>query len=236
MKKINFSDWTFAFDFDGTLANTTMIGVDRINYICKKIKLDSNKIPDKMIFRDLWGLPYKDLIDIIAEKFNWSDADYNNFWKEDFTYINPRPKKFVSIDSALNYLYDIGVELAIISSREKESIIELAPFCGINLNFFKYIQGNNCHEHIKPDPKVFNPIKSHLQEKGRDIDKLIYIGDTVNADYEAAKRMGLKFVAISSSFMSTPADFIMAGLNREMIFNNPADLCINADKIIRFYS
>lgn len=235
MKKINFSDWTFAFDFDGTLANTTMIGVDRINYICKKIKLNSNKIPDKIIFRDLWGLPYKDLIGVIAKKFNWSDDDYENFWKEDSVYTNPKPKKFASISSALSYVYGIGVELAIISSRDKQSIIELSPFCGIDLEFFKYVQGNDCHEHTKPDPRVFNPIENYLHEKGRDINKLIYVGDTVNADYEAAKRGGLKFVAVASSFMSTPADFIMVGLDKEMIFNNPADLCINADKIIKFY-
>lgn len=235
MKKINFSDWTFIFDFDGTLADTTMVGVDRINYICKKIKLEEGKIPDKITLRELWGLPYKDLINIIAKRFDWLDSDCENFWKEDFLYINPKPKKFASINTALNYVYDIGVNLAIISSREKESIIELAPICGINLNFFEYVQGSNCHEHIKPDPKVFDLIENYLTEKGRDIGKVVYIGDTVNADYEAAKKRGLKFVAIASSFMSTPADFVASGLDKKMIFNNPADLCINTDKIIKFY-
>jgi len=235
MRRKKFSDWSLIFDFDGTLAKTTMIGVERINNICQEIELDKNKTPDNNTLRRLWGLPYRTLIEIVANEFGWSDSEFENFWIEDSLYINPKPKKFNSIDHALSYIHEIGFNLGIISSRDRGSIIELATTCGIDLNLFDYLQGSHCHDFMKPDPRVFDLFEDHLKQKGRDVNKVIYVGDTVLADYEAAKRKGLKFVAIASSFISTPADFMSAGLSEKLIFDNPADLCLNIDEVIDFY-
>ena len=71
-----------------------------------------------------------------------------------------------------------------------------------------------------------------MNDSGRDIGKLIYVGDTVKADFEAAKKANLKFAAIASSFISTPADFMAAGLDKKLIFTNPADFCIDIDLVI----
>lgn len=238
-KIIDFSEWTVAFDFDGTLVKTTEIGVNRIKTVCSEIGLPSNKMPDNQILRSLWGMPYHDLIQVISDELLWSQSELKSFWEEDTIYElhkNPKPKRNIFINSGLRYLHEVGIDLMIISSREKKSIIEVATDAKLNLDFFKFIQGNSCHDFIKPDPRVFDPIKKILNDSGRDIGKLIYVGDTVKADFEAAKKADLKFAAIASSFISTPADFMAAGLDKKLIFTNPADFCIDVDLVIKSYS
>lgn len=235
-KKNNWSDWTFVFDFDGTIANTTMLGINRVRHICEKMDLIPEKTPNRQALREVWGLPYQELVNTLAQKFNWSKKDYENFWEEELNYVSPELEKFTEIEFSLKYLHGNKIKMLILSSREKHSIIHIAPLYGIDLKLFEYIQGGDCHKHTKPDPRVFDPIMDYLQEKGRDLDKLIYIGDTVDFDYMAARRRGIKFVAVASSFISTPNDFISAGLNKEMIFSGPANVCFNFQKIIEFYS
>lgn len=236
MKKINFSEWVFIWDFDGTLVKTTDEGVKRIEFVCKKIGLIPSKIPSKERLKKLWGAPYPEFIAEVSSDLSWSKQNLVDFWREEGEYGNYKFKKFPCINEGLRYLKDIGVRLAILSSREKESILEMSEKCGLDLSPFSYVQGNNCHDFVKPDKRVFDKVEDFFALQGVTMDKLVYIGDTVDFDYKAALNKGLPFVAIASSFVAEPQDFIAAGLNEDLVYTDPAGLCIEVDKIIEVFS
>lgn len=231
-KILDFSEWVFIFDFDGTLVKTTEIGVQRIKSICQQIGLPSNKIPDNLMLRSFWGYPYTDLVIKISDSLSWSKQEVLDYWRADKTYLSPRAKRFTFVNSALEYLRDIGIKLALVSSRKREDIINVAEEAGLNVSFFAYIQGNECHDFTKPDPRVFDKIEEFFVSQGMSPDKFVYIGDTVICDLKAAQNRGYRFVATATSFVATPADFMSAGLNKNLIYTNPSELAIDVDKII----
>jgi FMN phosphatase YigB (HAD superfamily) len=176
-----------------------------------------------------------ELVIKVSDELSWGKQDLINYWKEEKKYKYPKPKKFGYINSGLQYLKDIGVKLAIISSRDKKSMLKIAEECGLNLSFFSYIQGNGCHDFVKPDKRVFDKVEEFFVSQGMTLDKFVYIGDTVDYDYQAARNRGFLFVAVASSFIATPTDFIVAGLNKKLIYTDPSELCLEVDRIIKFF-
>lgn len=105
--------------------------------------------------------------------------------------------------------------LALISSRERESLERRFREADINLGIFDFIQGlEDCPYH-KPDSRVFNPVLWKMRQRSIENEKMVYIGDTLG-DYEAARGAGIKFIAVLTG-AGAKEDFLEAGLREDCI-------------------
>ena len=96
---------------------------------------------------------------------------------------------------------------------------------GFNLKDFLFANAAEDSKYNKPDPRVFSkPIKKlKLNPK-----EILYIGDSI-FDYIAAKKAGLKFIAVTTGSYAKK-DFQKKGLKKHYILPSlkGVEKCLNA--------
>ena len=205
------------FDLDGTLIDSGPGGLQQIFNVAKILNLPTPPETEKLL-RDMWGQHPSNLI-----KTAWPGTNIGQFYKkwEDLDIANPWsvfPGTKETIEKLFNYFH-----LSILTSRNIRTAIPQLEHNDI-LQFFGLVIAADSSPHKKPDPRSIKPILEKYLDAGVDSKQVIFVGDTVEGDWNLAQATGLEFYAVLSGGMDTREKFLAAGVPEDHIINSVADL------------
>lgn len=222
------------FDFDGTLVNSTEIGLKTVELTLEKMNL---KKVERSFLLHYWGKEVTSFVHLICKEaggdensFDLFTLHYQQIWqtgrKYDFDVLE--------IKKSLENLKAFGYKLGIVTSRNHESLHKYLKTVKIPETLFDFIQGEDDHTHCKPSGKVFLPALEFAKEKQIKPHEIVYFGDTVNYDLAATKNYNpqIDFVAVPSG-VNSYQDFLKAGLHPENILKSIKALPPYLNNIIR---
>jgi HAD superfamily hydrolase (TIGR01549 family) len=222
------------FDFDGTLVNSTEIGLKMVELTLEKINL--KKVERKFLLHH-WGKEVTSLTQLICKEaggdensFDLFTLHYQQIWqtgqKYDFDVLE--------IKKSLENLKAFGYKLGIITSRTRQSLYDYLRTVKIPENIFDFIQAEDDYTHRKPSGKVFIPALEFAKEKQIKPNEIVYFGDTVNYDLTAAKNSNpqIDFIGVSSG-VNTYEDFLQAGLTKKRVLKSIKDLPPYLNKMVK---
>jgi len=201
-------------DFDDTIFATFNCSFERHSFIAKKLNLN---VPKRNEFFKEWGLPWK-----IQIKTLWPEIDFefyqSHYWKHFGDSVLPLLEGAKESIEFLSKKYF----LAIVTSRDRDSIFRRLKQAEINPEIFKSIVSVDDSKVHKPNPKVFAKVFEKLDRKKISRNETIYVGDLLT-DYCAAKNAGIHFAAVLTGLHKSK-DFEKAGLDKKFILNSLKDL------------
>lgn len=209
-----------AFDFDGTLVDSTYASISKVEKVLSKLGLPQ---VNPQFIVEHWGLPFKELAGVIVKKAGGNALHLDEFLRIEKGWPDNYPPADSRLLESLRTLKKRGYYLAIVSSRKRESLLTVAPSVGIDLRIFHFIQTACDSQYHKPDPRALGPVLRFAAEKELKAKDLIYFGDTVLFDCAAAVGCPepIPFVGVVSG-ISKPSDFFKAGAQDVVMF--PAGL------------
>jgi phosphoglycolate phosphatase len=176
-------------DYDETLVQTLS---SRASAYIALAKEKYNFVLTEEVIKEHYGKPYEDFIHSL-----FGDVDQvENIIKNYQTYIPKFPNKaYLGSLDCVNLLlqkYKVGV----LSGSRRNMMLEDMQKLGFPIDKFFYIQtGEDTNIH-KPDPKVFDPLFTHLNSSSINKSEIVYIGDDLR-DYEASIGAGIKCICIA---------------------------------------
>lgn len=206
---------TVIFDFDGTIADTLYPLVDIMNSLSEVYKFEKITPQNQEELRGLSG----------REVLKKSKIP---FWKVFFLVRRARKmlfdkietvNTFAGITSIINFLRAEELKVYVVSTNSKENI----------QTFFN--QHKVAIDYIYITRFIFSKsraINRMFTKEKVDPAKAIYIGDEVS-DYEACKKSGVDFVAVTWGFNSPTA---FAKVNPKYIASTPKELFEILEKLI----
>lgn len=209
------------FDLDGTLLDSTKNGPDRFLKVSQKLGLPIK--PDtKELVISFWHKPADILITSV-----WPNMDpqiFINEWKK--LEINELLPIIPDAITALRLLSE-EFSLSILTNRDRIST-------DFQIHHFRYLfDFIITHDDVpvmsdrarsyKPDPGTMNQIIGEYKERGINKNRIIYIGDQIEADFELAQKTGISFYAVTSGVCSFK-DFLAAGVRQERIISSITEL------------
>ncbi|TSC67496.1 MAG: hypothetical protein G01um101466_698 [Parcubacteria group bacterium Gr01-1014_66] len=203
------------FDFDGTLLDSTREGLNRFIQIATNLGLEVN---DEMIatIKNMWGVPGHILI---AEC--WPHMSSEMFMHEWETFDSVHP--IALFPGVENVLADIAqrVSLSLLTARSWSTHAQLRLH-GIHEHFC-FVCTLDDSPMSKPHPESIKPVLEHYHESGIGLNNLVFVGDSVRADYALARALGIDFIALTWG-SSSRSDFLAAGLDNSCIIDTLEDL------------
>ncbi len=193
------------FDFDDTLVHYRDIYLKSHQTAAKKLGL---YVPSDKELSTLAGVPWNTLIEKL-----WPHANREKFKKTVLLFDKDADHEPVA--GALQVLEKLHgkYDLFILSSRIKESVLQLLRTAGIPAALFKGIYGPQEVSYHKPDGKVFSVFLKDYTP-----DELVFVGDSVQ-DATAANNAGILFIgfvngnASEEEFRERGADCIIHTLH-----------------------
>jgi phosphoglycolate phosphatase len=179
----------FIFDFDGTLADTFYVMIEILNNNKEKYGIDGidpHEIPR------LKNMSVKYLL----QEFNINILRLPTFLKmlrADLSKEINLVKPFSNIVPTLEKLKEQGIHMGVLTSNTKENVDTFNINHAIDVFDFVHSEKNLFGKH-----KVLNKI---LKQRNLDPNNVYYIGDEIR-DVEAAKKAGLKSIAVSWGYNS----------------------------------
>lgn len=199
------------FDIDDTLVQTMQCKWDALKATAKKYY--HLEITDEHI-KKFWGIPFQPMLRGI-----FSDCDTYEAMLKHYTETSknfPMQAHFGAI-KAINQLKKQYL-IAALTSSSKSLIFKDLQDAKFNLNDFYFIQTSEDTTVHKPDPGVFIPVEERLKKKGIAPENIVYVGDGLR-DYEAAKKAGFQFIAITTG-LTLREEFEKAGVKSPHIIQN----------------
>lgn len=206
------------FDLDGTLIDSGNEGLRRILSIARWRGLPTDH-PVESKLRQMWGKPAVQLI-----KACWPTVDADDFHREWETLDNSQPiPLFPGTREALWELRVRGVAQGVFTSRRR-----VTASVQINANglspFFWNVQTLEDSTFKKPDPRSIEPTLKKFAELNIIAADMLYVGDSIQADWLLAQTLGMDFVGVLTGGMHTREDFEKAGLAPRRIVDSVTDL------------
>ena len=198
------------FDLDGVIVST-----DDYHYRAWKRLADEEGIPfDRRINRRLRGVGRMESLEIILENADrtYSDEEKqaladrkNGYYRESLDDLGP-DDLLPGAMAVMKELRERGVKIAVASSsRNTPTILERIGLT----DFFDAKADGNDIERSKPDPEVFQVAAERL---GLEPDVCLVVEDA-DAGVEAAKRGGMKALAVGAAAGHPEADLSAKGLD-----------------------
>jgi len=183
------------FDLDDTLIQTSKAKYKALQHAAKKF-YDLDLTDDDI--RSHWGKPFDQFIHDLFREVEETQKIIENYYSVRNNF--PTPAYEDSKDSLilLRKKYVIGM----VTAATRHMTLEDLRIAGLSELMFDHIQTSEDSSYHKPDPKVFEPIKTKFTEKNILTNELLYIGDSIS-DYEAAHGAGLSFVGIANRTTSS---------------------------------
>lgn len=177
---------TIVFDFDGTLANSFPIILETFRHVFETYKLDY-EISDEEI-KSYFGPTLKETFSkhYPKEKVDEIIAFYREYNHQ----IHDKLEAMPNAEKLLKYLKENNYEIALVSSKGKESLMLGVNKLGFDKYFDVIIGADDVKEH-KPNPEGLLKACELLNVSH---DDLIYVGDTVG-DIKCAKNIGAFSIA-----------------------------------------
>lgn len=196
------------FDFDGTIVDSKELLFNTFNQLSHKYGYKEIKKEEIEFHRNKTIKELLQLLGISWIKLPLLLIEYRKNYSKSISNI----KSIVNMNEVLQKLHKNNYLLGIVSSNSKENIL---TFLKKNkLDIFSVIYSGRSL--FGKDRILANLINKHKFIK----EQVIYIGDEVR-DIEAAKKVGLKIIAVTWGFQSK---LILEKYNPDFIVNNPTEL------------
>ena len=192
------------FDFDYTLADSSIPVIECVNYGLKVLGLPEAR--DELI-RSTIGM------DLITTLCTLAGKEHIDKGKQFIKLFTSRADQvmvdgtgiFKFVPDVLRTIVDRDISVAIVSSKFRFRIESILVREGI-LDYFDFIIGGEDVENLKPDPEGLIKVLSNL---GVFSAEAIYVGDSL-IDAKTAKEANVPFVAVLSGVTSSDS-FISEG-------------------------
>ncbi len=161
------------FDFDGTLVDTTAIILSTYQMTIRQLKADSRTdaqcqatigLPLKEGFRQLYPSYDETKLDVCVDT-------YRRIFKENKASLVP--KLYPGVRDTLDELERLNIQMAIASSRARQSLIEFCEDTDI-LKYFSLVVGADDVQHPKPNPE---PVLITLKTLNQEAAHTLVVGD-----------------------------------------------------------
>lgn len=175
------------FDFDGTLLNTNELIIQTFMTLFDEIFPGQYKRDDILQFigpsldQTFQKLTPGKEQEMIAKYREWNLAHHDELVEE-----------YDGVVSTLEQLYALGLRLAIVSTKKRDSIERGLRVMGVQ-HLFEVKVGLEDVVHVKPDPE---PILLAIEQLGVSKEEVIMIGDNSH-DIEGGKNAGVKTAGVS---------------------------------------
>lgn len=199
------------FDIDDTLVRTIGVKWDALKKTakdCYKIDVDDTHI------RRFWGFPFEEMLSGV-----FSNIDTIINIKKHYIQVS---KNFPMTEQkyarkAIAYLKQ-NYTISAVTASSKHVIFNDLKDARFDLDDFFYIQTAEDTKFHKPDPRVFDSLLTRLEGEKIRPNEIIYIGDSIR-DYQAAKKAGLQFLAVTTGLHSKK-EFEAVGLPGKKVFSD----------------
>lgn len=177
------------FDFDGTLLDTNDLIIQTFMHVLGErfpgqySPKDCLKFMGPSLRQTFTELTPGEEDEMIAKYRAWNEAHHDELIKE-----------FPDVVSTLEQLKEMGIELAIVSTKRNDLIDRGLEMMGVS-HLFGIRIGVHDVRNVKPDPE---PVLLALERLGVEKDEAIMIGDNSH-DIEAAHNAGVKAAAVAWS-------------------------------------
>ncbi|MFJ7738210.1 pyrophosphatase PpaX [Lysinibacillus sp. NPDC097287] len=207
MKKIK----ALLFDFDGTLLNTNDLIIQSFMHVLEE-RFPGQYSPKDCL--EFIGPSLKQTFseitpgeedEMIAKYRAWNEAHHDELITE-----------YPDVVSTLEQLKEMGIELAIVSTKRNEMIDRGLKLLGAS-HLFDVRVGTADVKNVKPDPE---PVLLALQRLGIEKDEAIMIGDNSH-DIEAGHNAGVKAAGVA---WSIKGETHLQQFNPDYILHHMTDL------------
>jgi len=184
------------FDLDDTLIQTSKAKYKALQYAAKKFY--NLELSDEEI-QSHWGKPFELFMRDLFGDVEETTKIIQNYYTIRNNFPTPAYEESKKLLLELRGNYKLGV----VTASTRHMTIEDLRIAGLSELMFDLIQTCEETSFHKPDPKVFEPIKTKFAEKSILANELLYIGDSIS-DYEAAHGAGISFIGIANR--TTPSE------------------------------
>ena len=207
---------TIIFDFDYTLADSSVGAIKCICYALKKLK---NAPPDENEIRKTIGMSLNETYTFLTGELNKTKAkQFSKYFIEKADQImSSNTILFPDTTSTILRLHKRNYRLGIVSTKFRYRIIEVLRRERLDSYFDAIIGGEDVKSH-KPDPEGLFAIIDHFNIKPQDV---LYVGDSI-VDAKTAINAGVRFVALLTGVTSKEE---FEEYNVEKIIPGLAHLC-----------
>jgi len=199
---------TLVFDFDGTLADTMMAYGEAWNKVAEEMGLKQITTEEILFLRHRTPREILNFLGLSLLKLPWAAKKMRGELNRKITKLNDFP----GIKETLTRLNSFGYSLGILTSNSRENVEAFLK--NRELELFDFIYSGS---------RVFGKsavLKFLLKKHGLTPGEAVYICDEVR-DIEAARKVGLKVVAVSWGFNSGE---VLARERPEVLVHQPDEL------------
>lgn len=179
------------FDFDGTLADTAPLIIATMQATIKELGLPPRT--DKEC-KSTIGVRLDDVPSVLWPEIDCGVPEYTTTYRRIFDTLKDSIKvvAFPDVKNTLNELYNSGHNMAIATSRGRESLIPLLQDLGIS-DYFSFLI---CGEDVVNGKPAPDPVIKILESKGWKADDTLVIGD-MEVDILMAKNAGTQVCGVT---------------------------------------
>lgn len=181
------------FDLDGTLLDSFSVHYEVYELMFAQFGIRITKEKFLSTYSPDW---YQTYLAMGLPREDWERA--NSYWVEEAE--KRSPELFPGIREALA-LFSESYMLGLVTSGSKKRVLKDIERTGIR-PFFKTIVTGNDVLAPKPSPEALELALRNLEVRR---DEVAYIGDA-HADFEMAKKAGIRFIGVNSDFASLSSD------------------------------
>ncbi|MDO8266061.1 MAG: HAD-IA family hydrolase [Candidatus Saccharibacteria bacterium] len=199
---------TYVFDFDGTLADTLQLSMDLFNELSVQYKFSAVKEENINILQDRGARGFLSSLNINPTQAK----EVVNLIKHKESDLIDDVDVFPDLKDVLIELKNKGFALGILTSNTEKNVHSFLE--KNNLNFFDFVISEN---------DLFGKdivLKQILEERKLLPEETVYIGDE-DRDIEAAKKAGLKSIAVTWGFNS---EKLLQSTQPNYVINSPKEL------------
>lgn len=199
------------FDFDGTLLDTNELIIQTFMHVLEEkfpgqySPQDCIKFIGPSLIETFEQITPNEVDEMIKKYREWNHAHHDELVTE-----------FDGVVPALEKLNELGIRLAIVSTKRRETIERGLDLMGAR-HLFEFWVGINDVKNVKPHPE---PVLLAIDKLGVHKDDVIMIGDNYH-DIEAGKNAGVKTAGVSWSIKGE--DFLKQ-YNPDYILQHMSDL------------
>lgn len=196
------------FDFDGTLADTLLIGVNISNKLAERFKYRKLNIKELEDYRNKTAQEVLKEAKIPFFKMPFIIASFRKEYKKQSAIIQPFDN-IINVLNQLNNHYSLGI----LTSNSQTTVH----------NFLKKNKIFNLFDFIYTEAGLFNKnkrLRRIINQKKLEKSEIIFISDETR-DIEASKKVGIDILAVSWGYNSKN---ILNKFSPNYIANNPIEL------------
>jgi HAD superfamily hydrolase (TIGR01549 family) len=205
------------FDLDGTLINSSPKGWIQFWKVAQLLNLETSPEIETRV-KAIWGKNFSNLV-----KTAWPETDIKMFCREwENLDLNETYPLFPGTKESLTQLSDHFM-LSILTNRNTRTAVPQLVRSNLN-KFFRILIAADSSSYRKPHPRSIQPIFNRYRAFGISSDNIIFVGDTVEADWRLAQAISIEFFAVLSGGMDNRDKFLTAGVPEDHIIDSVADL------------